>query len=80
MRVYPFFCRQQKRKQTQLKGSFMKMNSKWIDEKILFYIFYPAYDSKLILNFEAIMFCLLKVRHALHALHSWTLRPCVYVN
>jgi len=22
------------------------------------------------------MFCLLKVRHALHALHSWMLRPC----
>jgi len=21
------------------------------------------------------MFCLLKVRHALHAVHSWTLRP-----
>ena len=69
------FCRKQKRKQTQLKGSFMKINSTRIYEK-LFLIVAPAYEWKLILNFEAIMFCLLKVRHALHALHSWTLRPC----
>jgi len=47
----------------------------WIYEKILFFIFAPAYEWKLIFNFEAIMFCLLKVRHALHAVHSWTLRP-----
>jgi len=44
MRVYPFFCRKQKRKQTQLKGSFMKMNSMWIYEKILIFIFAPAYE------------------------------------
>ena len=37
MRVYPmFFCRKQKRKQTQLKGSFMKMNSTQIYEKFYF--------------------------------------------
>jgi len=70
-----FFCRKQKRKQIQLKDSFMKMNSTWIYEKKLFFIFAPAYEWKLILNFEAIMFCLLKVRHALYALHSWKLRP-----
>jgi len=55
MRVYPFFCRKQKRKQTQLKGSFMEMNSMWIYEKNLIFIFAPAYEWKLILNFEAII-------------------------
>jgi len=40
----PIFCRKQKRKQTQLKGSFMKMNPTRIYEKFLFFIFAPAYE------------------------------------
>jgi len=53
----------------------MKMNSAWIYEKNSFFIFAAAYEWKSISNFDAIMFCLLKVRHALHPLHSWMLHP-----
>jgi len=44
MRVYPFFLQKTKAKTNQLKGSFMKMNSTRIDEKLLFFIFAPAYE------------------------------------
>jgi len=56
MRVYPmFFCRKQKRKQTQLKGSFMKMNSTQIYEKFLFLLFELNADLRKIFVFIVAM-------------------------
>jgi len=42
----------------------------------MFFISCLVYDLKSNLNIGVMKFCSLKVRHALHALHSWTLRPC----
>ena len=74
MRVYPFFLQKTKAKTNSTERLFYE-NEPNVDLRKNF-IFAPAYEWKLILKFEGIMFCLLKVRHALHALHSWALRPC----